>query len=229
MRICSSHASFAAGTGDGRRRRSAPASRDRGPPRVVVLNKPYNVLCAFTPAVPGQQRTLAEFVSVPDVYPAGRLDQDSEGLVVLTNGNLQSLIAEPKRRVVKRYWVCVEGCPAEEQLDALRNGVLLKDGPTEPAGVRVLDADYVESLLWPRTPPIRSRLSVPHAWIELRIQEGRNRQVRRMTASVKLPTLRLVRISVGDFSLLNADDSAVELPCGSCRELAPLEWQTLLP
>lgn len=212
------------------RRAAVPVTpRERGPPRVLLLNKPFQVLCAFTPAVPGQQRTLSEFVSVPDVYPAGRLDADSEGLVVLTNvGALQARLAEPQRKVVKSYWVCVEGTATEEQLHLLRHGVQLKDGRTQPAGVRHLDPELVESTLWPRTPPIRTRLSVPTCWLELNITEGRNRQVRRMTAAVQLPTLRLVRVRVGAFSLLTADNAAVTLPSGSCMELAPEAWRPLL-
>jgi len=135
---------------------------------------------------------------VKDVYAAGRLDRDSEGLVVLTDdGRMQKTIADPEHKMSKTYWVQVEGTPGEEALAALRQGVALADGPTKPARVKVIG----EPKLWPRTPPVRVRLTVPTAWLEMTILEGRNRQVRRMTASVGLPTLRLVRIAVGPWSL----------------------------
>lgn len=164
--------------------------------RVIVLNKPFDVLCQFTDGA--GRRTLADFVDVPGVYPAGRLDRDSEGLVVLTDdGRLQARIADPRHKLAKVYLVQVEGVPDDRALAALRHGVVLNDGPTLPAGVRRIAAPDV----WPRDPPIRVRQTVPDSWIELTLREGRNRQVRRMTAAVGHPTLRLIRWRVGDWTL----------------------------
>jgi len=172
---------------------------------LLALNKPYAVLCQFTDRSGtyehGQpRRTLAEFIQIADVYPAGRLDYDSEGLLLLTDdGVLAGRLTDPRHRTAKTYCVQVEGEPGDEALRALRDGVLLNDGPTLPAQARRLTQP--PDWLWPRVPPVRFRKSVPDAWIELTIHEGRNRQVRRMTAAVGLPTLRLIRTRVGDVAL----------------------------
>lgn len=169
-------------------------------PRLILFNKPYGVLCQFTDCgTAGAARpTLSDFIDVPGVYPAGRLDLDSEGLLLLTDdGALQARIAEPRHKMPKTYLVQVEGEVGEAALGALRRGVRLKDGPTLPA-----EAERIaDPALWPRDPPIRVRQSVPDCWISLTIREGRNRQVRRMTAAIGHPTLRLVRWRVGDWSL----------------------------
>ena len=167
---------------------------------LILFNKPYGVLPQFTDrGTEGSERpTLSQFVDVPGVYPAGRLDLDSEGLMLLTDdGRLQARIADPKFKMAKTYLVQVEGDVTDQALEALRRGVRLKDGPTRPA-----EADRVaDPQLWPRDPPIRVRKSVPDAWLRLTIREGRNRQVRRMTAAVGHPTLRLVRWRVGEWTL----------------------------
>jgi 23S rRNA pseudouridine2457 synthase len=165
--------------------------------RLILFNKPYGVLSQFTPE--GRWRGLKDFIDIPDVYVAGRLDADSEGLLLLTDdGKLQSRIADPRFKMEKIYWVQVEGVPDEAALEALRQGVHLKDGLTRPARARLLAPPPA---LWEREPPVRVRQSIPTAWIELAIKEGRNRQVRRMTAAVGFPTLRLIRAAIGPYTL----------------------------
>ena len=167
------------------------------PARLIRFNKPYGVLSQFT--AEGRWRGLKDFIDLPGFYVAGRLDADSEGLLLLTDdGKLQARIADPRFKMEKTYWVQVEGLPGEPALEALRCGVQLNDGVTLAARARLMDAPPA---LWERTPPIRVRQALPTAWIELAIREGRNRQVRRMTAAVGLPTLRLIRASVGCYSL----------------------------
>jgi 23S rRNA pseudouridine2457 synthase len=167
--------------------------------RLILFNKPYGVLSQFTDRGSETARsTLSDFVSVKDVYPAGRLDRDSEGLLLLCDdGRLQARIADPRFKLPKTYLVQVEGDPQGDDLEPLRKGVRLKDGLTLPADVVRVDAPD----LWPRDPPIRQRKSVPDCWLTITIREGRNRQVRRMTAAVGLPTLRLVRWSIGDWTV----------------------------
>lgn len=164
-------------------------------PRLILFNKPYGVLTQFS----GEGETLAKYIPVPEVYPAGRLDKDSEGLLALTDaGPLHARIADPKHKLPKVYWAQVEGLPAEEAIERLRLGVTLKDGPTRPAGARLIPEP---ASLWPRDPPTRFRANIPTAWMELTLKEGRNRQVRRMTAAVGFPTLRLIRWAIGDWTL----------------------------
>lgn len=178
-------------------------------PVLILFNKPFQVLCQFTDRE-GRQ-TLADFIDIPGVYAAGRLDFDSEGLVILTNsGRLQHLISDPGHKLPKTYLVQVEGIPDEDALEQLRKGVLLNDGMTRPAEVELIGKTPE---VWPRVPPIRFRKSVSDSWIRLTITEGRNRQVRRMTAAVGHPTLRLIRISIGQWEL---------------GDLKPGEWKEAL-
>lgn len=179
--------------------------------RLILFNKPFDVLSQFTDGgADTARRTLSDFIGVPGVYPAGRLDRDSEGLLLLTDdGRLQARIADPRFKLPKTYLVQVEGAPQEAALDKLRAGVRLNDGPCRPAAVDHIDPPD----LWPRHPPVRFRKSVPDHWLRLTIREGRNRQVRRMTASVGLPTLRLVRWSIGDWTVDG-------IPPGEYREVA---------
>ncbi|WP_353330836.1 pseudouridine synthase [Phaeobacter sp. NW0010-22] len=173
--------------------------------KLIRFNKPFDVLPQFTDR--GTQgtprRTLSDFIEMPGVYPAGRLDRDSEGLMLLTDdGALQARITDPKHKMPKTYWVQVEGEPDQSAIEALCSGLMLKDGPTKPAQAkRIAEPD----IIWPRTPPIRVRKSVPDSWISLTIHEGRNRQVRRMTAAVGHPTLRLIRYRIGNWTLDGLD------------------------
>lgn len=177
-------------------------------PRLILFNKPYGVICQFTPE--NGHPSLKDFIPLPNFYPAGRLDADSEGLVLLTdNGKLQQHISDPKFKLPKTYWVQVEGKPGEAALNQLRQGVILKDFRTQPAQASLIDEP---SHLWPRTPPIRYRKNIATTWISLIISEGKNRQVRRMTAAVLFPTLRLIRYAVGKYTL---------------QGLAPGEWRLL--
>ena len=164
---------------------------------LILLNKPFRVLSQFRDA--DGRATLGDFVDVPNVYPAGRLDYDSEGLILLTDdGRLQARISQPRSRTRKTYWAQVEGTPTDDQLRQLERGVKLKDGPARAVSAQLIDEP---AELWERDPPIRYRKNVPDSWIEVVLTEGRNRQVRRMTAAVGLPTLRLVRYSIGEWSI----------------------------
>ena len=165
--------------------------------RVLLFNKPYGVICQFSRD--GSHPTLADYIALPGVYPAGRLDTDSEGLLVLTDdGQMQHRITDPKHKLPKTYWVQVEGVPDDAALERLRNGVELNDGMTLPAEVQQIAEP---GNLWPRDPPIRVRKNIPASWIELSLREGKNRQARRMTAAVGLPTLRLIRYRIGEWTL----------------------------
>ena len=188
---------------------SLPAPMPTAMTRLIRFNKPFDVLPQFTDrGTDSPRRTLSDFIDLPGVYPAGRLDRDSEGLMLLTdNGKLQARISDPKHKLAKTYYVQVEGIPDATALKALSEGVELKDGLTRPARAHAMDEP---SELWPRTPPIRVRKSVPDSWIELTIREGRNRQVRRMTAAVGHPTLRLIRWKIGDWSLNGLDQGRWE-------------------
>ncbi|HEX6637247.1 MAG TPA: pseudouridine synthase [Steroidobacteraceae bacterium] len=176
---------------------------------LIAFNKPFGVICKFSPE-PGRP-TLADYIDVPRVYPAGRLDTDSEGLLLLTDdGALQARISSPKFKLAKVYWAQVEGVPTDDALSALRRGVDLGDFTTQPAAARLIDEP---AILWPREPPIRYRAKIPTAWLEVTLREGKNRQVRRMTAKAGFPTLRLVRAKIGGLGV----DS---LAPGAWREVA---------
>ena len=175
---------------------------------LIEFNKPFGVICQFSPS--GAKPTLKDFLHLPDVYPVGRLDTDSEGLLLLTDdGRLQSRIADPRHKLPKTYWAQVEGAPVDADLAPLRRGVDLGDFVTLPASVGLID---VPAKLWPRDPPVRFRKSIPTSWLTVTICEGKNRQVRRMTAKIGFPTLRLVRIAIGEWAL---------------GDLAPGQWQKI--
>src|SRR5438067_6851803 len=177
--------------------------------RLILFNKPYQVLCQFTDAA--GRLTLADYIPIKDIYPAGRLDFDSEGLVILTSaGFLQHIITDPRHKLPKTYWVQVEGAADSQALQQLSRGVKLKDGMTQPAKAQIIAPPAV----WPRIPPIRERKEIPTTWIEITITEGRNRQVRRMTAAVGHPTLRLIRQAIGELRL---------------EGLQPGEWREFTP
>lgn len=175
--------------------------------RILLFNKPFGVICQFS--ADGLHPTLADYIPLPEFYPAGRLDTDSEGLLVLTDdGQLQHRITDPKHKLPKTYWVQVEGVPDEIALDRLRSGVHLPDFTTQPAGANLMDEP---AGLWPRTPPVRERKLIPTSWLELTIREGKNRQVRRMTAAVGFPTLRLIRSRIGEWTLDGLEPGAWKL------------------
>lgn len=169
---------------------------------LYLFNKPFGVISQFTEL--DGAANLANFIPVPSIYPAGRLDKDSEGLLLLTDsGSLQHRISDPRNKMEKTYWAQVEGIPDQDAIDKLTHGVKLKDGLTLPAKACLIDEDEILSKLWPRIPPIRYRAKIPTSWIELKIKQGKNRQVRRMTAAVGFPTLRLVRYAIGDWTVRN--------------------------
>lgn len=175
---------------------------------LILFNKPYGVVCQFSKH--DTYPTLKDYIEIPDVYAAGRLDTDSEGLLILTDdGKLQHQLAHPKHKEIKTYWVQVEGLPEDVDLLPLRRGVDLGDFVTKPAQVRIM---IEPSMLWPRNPPIRERKAIPTTWLEVRISEGKNRQVRRMTAKVGFPTLRLIRYAIGNYTIDN-------IPLGTWKKL----------
>ncbi|MEI6897796.1 MAG: pseudouridine synthase [Psychromonas sp.] len=185
--------------------RSLPVTN--APRKIVLFNKPFDVLCQFTDEGNSNntRQTLADFINIKEIYAAGRLDRDSEGLLVLTNdGKLQAEITQPGKKTHKTYWVQIEGEPSENDLDKLREGVQLKDGLTLPAMIEIMH----EPTIWPRNPPIRARANIPTTWLSITLCEGRNRQVRRMTANIGFPTLRLIRYAIGEWNIEGIDNGA---------------------
>lgn len=192
---------------------------------LIAFNKPYGVVSQFTPE--GRWQGLSDYLSLPEYRVAGRLDADSEGLLLLTDdGRLQARIAEPRHKLPKCYWAQVEGIPDAVALQALRSGPLLNDGPTRSCEVEVLPEDIESTHLWPRNPPIRFRQNIPTTWLSITLTEGRNRQVKRMCAAVGFPVLRLVRVSVGGISLFEVDQSNA-LPQGKMVNVAVMELQRI--
>jgi len=175
--------------------------------QLILFNKPFGVVCQFSPHE--KHQSLADYISVKNVYPAGRLDHDSEGLLLLTaDGKLQNKIADPKNKMSKTYWVQVDNQITEDAVEKLEKGVVLKDGLTKPAQAKIISEP---ENLWPRDPPVRFRKNIPTSWIELTIREGRNRQVRRMTAAVGFPTLRLIRCKIGQWNVSGIEQGEFQL------------------